>query len=131
MWRDYLAKSTVNLTAAKRDFEHADYDPCVNRAYFAIFHAALAALIVLSDYRKRGKHWNHGDVAAQFVRGLIRRRKVLSRSQADILDELRALRHEADYNFVRTSRTNARQSLNRARSLIRQIKAVVPAERES
>ena len=128
MWRDYLEKSTINLLAAERDFEHGSYDPCASRAYFSAFQAALAALLALTDYQKRGRFWDHGNIAAQFAQRLIRRRKVLARSQAGILDDLRLFRHQADYDAVRTSRSRARQSLNKAKPFVARIEAVLKRE---
>lgn len=64
MWREYLSKAEANLLAAERDFEHGGCDPCTSRAYFAAFHAALAALLALTDFQRQAESWKHGHVAA-------------------------------------------------------------------
>lgn len=72
MWHIFLAKAQSNLLDAQRDQSHHAFDPCVSRAYFAAFQAAIAALLALSDYRRRGQYWDHGEIAAEFTRRLIR-----------------------------------------------------------
>ena len=57
MWQDYLFKSERNLAVAERDLESGSYDPCVSRAYFAAFQAAIAALLALTDFQRRGRYW--------------------------------------------------------------------------
>jgi hypothetical protein len=57
MWQDYLSKSELNLAAAERDLESGSYDPCVSRAYFSAFQAAIAALLALTDFQRRGRYW--------------------------------------------------------------------------
>src|SRR2546427_9462269 len=76
MWQLFLAKAQSNLQAAERDYSHRAFDPCVSRAYFAAFQAAIAALLALADYRRRGHHWDHGEIAAKFTRRLIRQRTI-------------------------------------------------------
>jgi uncharacterized protein (UPF0332 family) len=66
MWQFFLAKAQSNLQAAERDRLHRAFDPCVSRAYFVAFQAAIAALLALADYRRRGHHWDHGEIAAGY-----------------------------------------------------------------
>ena len=72
MWHIFLTKAQSNLQAAERDLAYRAFDPCVSRAYFAAFQVAIAALLALADYRRRGHYWDHGEVAAEFTRRLIR-----------------------------------------------------------
>jgi len=128
MSQKYLEKSDANLQAAERDFRHRSYDPCASRAYFAVFHAALAALLALTDFYRQGKGGVHRNVAAEFVGRLIHRRKVFPRAMAGVLDDLRVHRHLADYDDRSVSRKHASQSLSDARRFIRQIRAELPKE---
>src|SRR5207248_7515562 len=41
---DFLAKADSALQSAKRDLAAGDYDGAANRLYYAMFHAARAAL---------------------------------------------------------------------------------------
>lgn len=72
VWKVYWRKAVDNLEVAKQAWDMAAFDPCVSRAYFAAFHAAIAVLLRLTDYRSRT--WRHGEVQAEFVRRLIHRR---------------------------------------------------------
>src|SRR2546426_8828856 len=109
MWQLFLAKAQSNLQAAERDQSHCAFDPCVSRAYFAAFQAAIAALLALADYQRRGQHWDHGEIAAEFTRRLIRQRKVFGGEIASILDDLKTRRHQADYSTVSMSDKIAQQ----------------------
>ena len=41
----YLVKARNNLRTAQRAFQQGDFDSCVSRAYFAVFHVEIAALL--------------------------------------------------------------------------------------
>ena len=118
MWQLFLAKAQSNLQAAERDRAQRAFDPCVSRAYFAAFQAAIAALLALADYRRRGHYWDHGEVAAEFTRRLIRQRKVFGGELASILDDLKTRRHQADYSTFSMSDKIAQRMLNKARKLM-------------
>ena len=128
MWQTYLSKSTLNLQAAERDFHHRACDPCASRAYFAIFHAALAALLALTDFHKQGSGWNHHSVASEFAARLIHRRKVFPRVLAGELEDLRFYRHRADYEIKSVNQRQAGENLRRARRFVRQIQATLQKE---
>jgi len=113
------------LQAAERDRLHRAFDPCVSRAYFAAFQAAIAALFVLADYRRRGHHWDHGEIAAEFTRRLIRQRKIFGGEIASILDDLKTRRHQADYSTVSMSDKIAQRTLDKARKLVGLIAATL------
>jgi uncharacterized protein (UPF0332 family) len=118
MWQDYLSKSERNLVAAERDLAAGSYDPCVSRAYFAAFQAAIAALLALTDFQRRGRYWDHGEIAAEFVRRLIHRRKVFPQTMAGTLDELKSRRHQADYDHRQISQRVAERSVSKARQFV-------------
>jgi uncharacterized protein (UPF0332 family) len=118
MWHIFLTKAQSNLQAAERDQVQRAFDPCVSRAYFAAFQAAIAALLALADYRRRGHYWDHGEVAAEFTRRLIRQRKLFGGELASILDDLKTRRHQADYSTVATSDKIAQRALDKAKKLV-------------
>lgn len=129
MWQDYLSKSERNLAAAARDLESGSYDPCVSRAYFAAFQAAIAALLALTDFQRRGRYWDHGEIAAEFVRRLIHRRKIFPQTMASTLDELKSRRHQADYDHRQISQRVAERSLGKARQLVQQVHTTLQQQR--
>jgi uncharacterized protein (UPF0332 family) len=89
------------------------YNAVANRAYYAVFQAAVASLLKLTDYRP-ARDWDHGAVQAEFVTRLIARRKVLSRDLRGILPELMILTITADYRPFMISRRQADRALRRA-----------------
>jgi uncharacterized protein (UPF0332 family) len=125
MWHIFLAKAQSNLEAAERDRSHRAFDPCVSRAYFAAFQAAIAALLALADYRRRGHYWDHGEIAAEFTRRLIRQRKIFGSETAGILDDLKTRRHQADYSTTSMSEKIAERVLDRARKLVELIEVAL------
>ena len=125
MWQLYLAKAQSNLQAAERDRSHRAFDPCVSRAYFAAFQAAIAAHLALADYRRRGHYWDHGEIAAEFTRRLIRQRKIFGSETAGILDDLKTRRHQADYSTTSMSEKIAERALDRARKLVELIEVAL------
>lgn len=131
MWQDYLSKAEANLLAAERDLTSGGYDPCVSRAYFSAFQVAISALLALTDFQQRGRYWDHGEVAAEFVRRLIHRRKVFSRTVASTLEDLKSRRHQADYDSRRTSARIAQQSFEKARQLVENVKVTLLEQRRS
>jgi uncharacterized protein (UPF0332 family) len=125
MWHIFLAKARSNLEAAERDRSHRAFDPCVSRAYFAAFQAAISALLALADYRRRGHYWDHGEIAAEFTRRLIRQRKIFGSDTASILDDLKTRRHQADYSTTSMSEKIAERALDKARKLVELIEAAL------
>ncbi len=71
-WRVYLAKAKNNLRTAQSAYGQGDFDSCTSRAYFAVFHVEIAALVKLTEFRL--DRWGHDHVQAEFNRWLIRSR---------------------------------------------------------
>jgi len=120
-WQVYLEKAKGNLKVAQLALDAGEYDASVSRAYYAVFQAELAALLKLTDYRRKGKHWDHGDVQAELSRRLIRERKVLPSHLADVPESLMYWRHIADYDADRVSAKTARRFFAKARDFVETI----------
>jgi uncharacterized protein (UPF0332 family) len=92
----YLSgKARNNLRTAQHAYEQGDFDSCVSRAYFAVFHVEIAALVKLTPFRQ--ERWGHDRVQAEFNRRLIHQRKLFSASLRFIHNDLIGRRHTADY----------------------------------
>ncbi len=78
---EFLDKAKDNLAVARLCYENGFYDACANRAYFATFQGAVAALTEKGI--KRGKY-DHKWVQAEFAEKLIKRQKSVS-GQIEIL----------------------------------------------
>lgn len=96
-WEDYLAKATENLEVAELALERKKYYACASRAYYAVFHGAVATLLKLTDFRPKDGEWKHGQVQAELNRRLIMQRKILPGHWGHVPMDLLEVRHTADY----------------------------------
>ena len=119
----FLAKAGENLAAAESEFAAGRYNSCANRAYYACYQAAVAALL-RDDVRPSGKNgqWGHDFVQAQFAGLLITRRKRYPASLRDVLRETMAIRHRADYQPDGVGRSRGMRSLQEARRFLSEIR---------
>lgn len=95
----------------------------MSRAYYAVFLTELAILVKLTDYRRRGVNWDHGNVQAELNRRLIIHQKVLPSRLADVPRELIGLRHDADYEAVLVSQKKAKRALDKAADFVAEVTA--------
>ncbi|MBM3236424.1 HEPN domain-containing protein [Candidatus Poribacteria bacterium] len=121
---DWLAKATENIIAAEICLQHGLRNASVNRAYYAMFHAAIAALIRY-EIRKVGEMWKHDFVQAEFSRALIQRRKVFSSRLKDSLFNAMEQRQVADYDTKPINERIARRTLQLAQEFVGQVKEVL------
>jgi len=117
-WRDHLHKALANLEAAEVCHRENLPDPAVSRAYYSVFHAAIAALFRLSEYRAERESWDHAEVQAEFNRRLIVRQKVFLAELGRIPSDLINYRHIADYRRVSISKKIAGRCLEKARRFV-------------
>ena len=128
-WQEFLDKAQSNLRVAERAFMDGESDPCVSRAYYAVFHAAIAALLKLTDYRPERQTWDHASVAAEFNRRLIKQRKVFKSDLAHIPGKLCFLRHKADYNSEAIGKKIAGQSFREAQKFVKAVENQLGGQR--
>ena len=65
-WAIYLVKARNNLCTVQHAYAQGDFDSCVSRAYFAVFHVEIAAVVQLTSFRQ--ERWGHDRVQAEFNR---------------------------------------------------------------
>jgi uncharacterized protein (UPF0332 family) len=120
----FLAKAEGGLAGAESEFAAARYNNCANRAYYAAFQAAVAALLE-SGLRlpDAGGTWAHGFVQAQFAERLIKRRKRYPARLRDVLTTGSTLRHIADYDPEGVSQAKAALNLRVVRDFVTTIAA--------
>jgi uncharacterized protein (UPF0332 family) len=111
---DYLEKAKNSYTGARACLDNAAFDSCVSRCYYAVFQAAIAALIKLTDFRPQGGEWSHKTTQAEFNRRLVMRRKVFPGAIGRTLLTLIEWRHRADYSSIITNRQTAKTSISLA-----------------
>ena len=113
----YLAKAHESLASAEADLAAGRFNSATNRAYYAAFQGAVAALIE-QGVRPRGASWDHKYVISQFSAKLVRRRKLVSASYQGVLDSLLTARLFADYRPSSIGRVTARRSVAEGRRLV-------------
>ena len=124
-WQAYLAKAKNNVHTAQSAHAQGDCDSCTSRAYFAVFHAEIAALIKLTAFRQ--DRWGHDRVQEEFNRQLVRSRKVCPASLQSIHNDLIGRRHIADYTAQHVSVRIAERCLRRATEMSTHIVGVLEA----
>jgi len=122
-WQAYLAKAKNNVHTAQSAHAQGDCDSCTSRAYFAVFHAEIAALIKLTAFRQ--DRWGHDRVQEEFNRQLVRSRKVCPASLQSIHNDLIGRRHIADYTAQHVSVRIAERCLRRATEMVTTIAGVL------
>lgn len=115
----HLAKAEESLAGAESEFAAGRYNNCANRAYYACFQAAVAALIradVVPSGRPRT--WDHAFVHGRFAGQLVNRRKLYPASLRDTLRDTFTLRERGDYRPAAVSRRQAAHALDEARRFV-------------
>jgi uncharacterized protein (UPF0332 family) len=115
----FLEKAQASLAGAESEAANARYDNCANRAYYACFQAAVAALLRagIQPANLQGR-LSHSTVPSQFVGQLINRRKLYPAALQDTLPRTYQLRQAADYTDDLTTETQAVRALRRAREFV-------------
>ena len=114
----FLTKAKRNLQAAQLLFDHQMYDESANRAYYAAFQAALAAL---SNLGMPVEGMSHEAAQAAFNTELIRKRKVYPGNFRSYLYELQTIRLDADYKLVFVSKKVASKQIKKAQEFVDRI----------
>lgn len=115
---EFLTKAKENLKAAEVLFEHQLYNAAVNRAYYAAFQAAIAAL---ADQGIATARRGHATIQAHFAIELIQRRKRYPRHFRAYLMDLQSVRDDADYKLKFVSRRVASRQLTKAKEFVESI----------
>ncbi len=123
---DFLSKAREALIGAGIDLAGGRYNNAANRAYYACFFAAIAALMD-AGFRPHGRDgtWGHERVQAEFAGTLIRRRKMYPAELKNVLPENLDARLRADYDPRSVTEKEAKRVLERARSFVRMVDAKV------
>jgi len=108
----FSAKAQENIEAAEILFENQKYNASASRAYYAAFHAAIAALANAGIPIDR---ISHESLQAKFNGELIKKRKIYpSRFKSYLLD-LQSVRLAADYKSIFVSKKVAARQNKKAR----------------
>jgi len=123
---EFLAKAQTALESAKRDFAADDYDGAANRLYYAMFHAARAALYGVGATAE-GKH---GTIIGQF--GLrFCKDGPLPAELGRALNEAQELRAESDYGSSSPNAGDVFPYIATAEEFIAAVRGVLSGEMPS
>lgn len=115
----FLAKAAESLAGATSELVNGRYNNVANRAYYAAFQAAIAALDLAGIRAPNEKdYWRHSFVNGQFTGLLINRRKRYPPSLRDTLSVLLRVREQADYRQSPVTATQADRMVRRAREFV-------------
>jgi uncharacterized protein (UPF0332 family) len=115
----FLEKAQENLAAATSELTQGRYNSSANRSYYAVFHAAIYALIRQGIRPPGGSDiWGHDFVQAQFVGQLINRRKRYPASLRTTLADNYTLRELADYRMAHVGEIRARRARRKAEEFV-------------
>jgi uncharacterized protein (UPF0332 family) len=116
----YLRKARESLASAEADVAAGRYNSTANRAYYAAFQAAIAALIH-NDIRPAERGWQHKFVTNQFSSKLVRRRKVLPSALVAKLEDLFRIRVIGDYESKDVSKEDAQSNSKDAAVFVEEV----------
>ncbi len=115
----YLEKAIESLAGAESEYANKRYNNCANRCYYAMFQAAIAALIA-AGIRPTGDRdrWEHAFVQARFAGILIKRRKLYPSALVAAFDAARSARLLADYDSGAITLKEAGRALDKAKVFV-------------
>ncbi len=116
----YIEKAQESLHAAQICYDGRLYNSTANRAYFAMFQAAIVALERIG-VRPKGEQWSHENLQAGFAAEMIHRRKSYPHHFARYLPNAMRLRHQADYRSTSVSKAQAERVLRWATEFVQRV----------
>ncbi len=114
----FLTKAKRNVQASQLLFDNQMYDESANRAYYAAFQAALAAL---STLRIQVEGMSHEATQSKFNEEFVHRRKIYPNHLKSYLSELLGVRNSADYKAKFTSKKAALLQLKKAKEFVAKV----------
>jgi uncharacterized protein (UPF0332 family) len=115
----YLDKAIESLAGAESEYANRRYNNCANRCYYAMFQAAIAALIAAGIRPAGGRtSWEHEFVQSRFAGVLVRRRKLYQAELAPLFAQVQRARLAADYGPTSVGDAEAERVLRKARTFV-------------
>ena len=115
----FLSKAEESLAGAESEFVNDRYNNSANRAYYAVFQAAIHALIEAGIGPPGAtEQWGHDFVQARFVGDLLNRRKRYPADLRTTLEQNYRLRVAADYERDHVSEVRAARAVRRAEAFV-------------
>ncbi len=122
----YLAQAEESLLGAISELEQGRYNKSANRAYYACFQAAIAALLHARLALRGGQSaWGHAFVQAECVGRLIHQRQPYPERLRQVLARHLTLRHVADDGPETVTYLHASLAVHRTRDFLAVMRAEV------
>lgn len=119
---DHLNKANLFLDDARLLLDNGRFDSSVSRAYYTMFHAAVALLTQLGFPRQS---WNHGGVMSTIDKQVVRKYHLLKPNEADWFREAYRLRCDADYKIQQITQEKAVKLIKTAEEFVIKIREVI------
>jgi uncharacterized protein (UPF0332 family) len=119
---EFLKKADAALASAKRELAAGDLDGTANRLYYAMFHAARAALLSIGE----AAQGRHATIIAQFGRCFCKDGP-LPTELGRAINEAQELRLEGDYGAGTPDATEVAAHVAKAEQFVAAVKGVVSA----
>jgi len=113
---DFKEKARQNLTVAEWCYEQGHYDACCNRAYYAMYHAAIAVL-ANEGLLPTEPHIDHAWVQSNFTNHFCNRHKIFPKFRKYLI-EAQKQRDLADYKPDLVHQRKARKQLSWAQEFV-------------
>lgn len=117
---EFLKKADAALASAKRELAAGDLDGTANRLYYAMFHAARAALLSIGE----AAQGRHATIIAQFGRRFCKDGP-LPTELGRAINEAQELRLEGDYGAGTPDATEIAAYVAKAEQFVAAVKGVV------
>lgn len=113
----HLGKAVERLRVAEKLFRSGDYEDAVSRAYYAMYHAARAALSSVDVFPK-----THEGVVSEFGRKFVLT-EIFSKELGKNLAEVKAARETYEYSVTATvGKSEAEAILSNAKVFVSTVK---------
>jgi len=117
----YLWKALASLSGAELELANDFFNNAVNRAYYACYQAAVAALVAEGVTPDLENFWPHDVVHAQFAQLLVDTRGRYPRTLRTTLKAVFDERLKADYEPDVIGRATATEAVSRARKFVQAV----------
>jgi uncharacterized protein (UPF0332 family) len=111
-------KARASIAGAELELSSGYLDSAVNRAYYASYQAAVAALVAAGVPPIVDRYWPHDVVHVKFPAVLIDERGLYPRSERATLKAIFDERLKADYEPDNVSASTAGEAVRRARVFV-------------
>ncbi|MFQ6063627.1 MAG: HEPN domain-containing protein [Methanosarcinales archaeon] len=116
-----LQKIYKFLETANICLNNHDYDSCVSRCYYAMFHASIVALEEIGMVQAK---WSHTGLINTFGKEMVKNRELFSTKISGYLKKTYDLRILGDYSIGIVDQEDANRALNMCKEFLEKLKEV-------